>query len=44
MQDERIVDLYWQRNESAIHETQQKYGRYLTKIAYNILADLEDSR
>ena len=44
MQDERIVDLYWQRNEAAIRETEQKYGRYLTKIAYNILADLEDSR
>lgn len=36
MQDEKIVDLYWQRDESAIRETAQKYGRYLTKIAYNI--------
>lgn len=44
MQDEQIVDLYWDRNELAIHETEQKYGRYLTKIAYNILADLEDSK
>ncbi len=44
MEDNRIVDLYWQRDESAISETQQKYGNYLTKIAYNILADVEDSR
>lgn len=44
MQDERIVELYWQRDESAIHETEQKYGPYLTKIAYNILSDLEDSK
>lgn len=44
MQDEQIVDLYWERNELAIHETERKYGRYLTKIAYNILADLEDSK
>lgn len=44
MQDEMIVDLYWQRNENAISETEQKYGPYLTKIAYNILADFEDSK
>lgn len=44
MEDNRIVELYWQRDESAISETQQKYGNYLTKIAYNILADIEDSR
>lgn len=44
MQDERIVELYWQRDESAIRETEQKYGSYLTKIAYNILSDLEDSK
>ena len=44
MNDEEIVGLYWQRNESAIAETERKYGAYLTKIAYNILADAEDSR
>lgn len=44
MQDEKIVELYWQREESAIKETEQKYGRYLTQIAYNILADMEDSK
>mgnify|MGYP002734906121 CR=1 FL=1 len=44
MEDEAIVCLYWQRNESAIRETERKYDRYLTKIAMNILADREDSR
>ena len=43
MQDSQIVELYWNRNESAIDQTDKKYGRYLTKIAYNILADREDS-
>ena len=43
MTDERIVELYWKRDESAVAETQSKYGRYLTKIAYNILTDMEDS-
>lgn len=44
MNDSAIVDLYWQRCEAAITETEQKYGAYLTKIAYNILHDTEDSR
>lgn len=44
MKDEEIVDLYWQRDEKAIQETTQKYGAYLSKIAYNILSNLEDSR
>lgn len=43
MTDEKIVELYWKRDESAIAQTQTKYGHYLTKIAYNILNDLEDS-
>ncbi|MBQ6844519.1 MAG: RNA polymerase sigma factor [Agathobacter sp.] len=43
MIDEKIVQLYWDRDESAVAETQSKYGRYLTKIAYNILTDMEDS-
>ena len=44
MKDEDIVSLYWDRDERAIRETETKYDRYLTKIAYNILNDAEDSR
>ena len=44
MEDELIVDLYWNRDEDAIGKTQEKYDRYLTKIAYNILANVEDCR
>ena len=43
MTDEKIIELYWNREEAAVAETQSKYGRYLTKIAYNILSDIEDS-
>ena len=43
MEDQAIVALYWQRDESAIQETQQKYGPYLLKIAYQILSSREDS-
>ena len=43
MKDEEIVSLFWVRNEDAIEETSKKYGAYLTKIAYNILSDFQDS-
>lgn len=44
MQDQQIVGLYWDRDEEAINQTQVKYGSYLSKISYNILADFEDSK
>ncbi len=44
MEDDKIVSLYWSRDEQAIGETEKKYGCYLAKIAYNILSDLEDSK
>ena len=43
MNDREIVNLYWQRSEQAITETEQKYGRYCHIIAYNILENSEDS-
>lgn len=44
MEDSQIVSLYWDRNEDAICQTDRKYGKYLSKIAYNILADREDTQ
>ena len=44
MKDQDIVNLYWDRNENAIHQTQMKYGAYLSNVSYNILADFEDSK
>ena len=43
MKDDQIVDLYWQRSEAAISETDNKYGNYCHTIAYNILQNAEDS-
>ena len=40
--DEKIIDLYWERNEQAISETDKKYGKYLFTIAYNIVHDRLD--
>lgn len=42
LSDEDIINLYWNRNEKAISETDHKYGRYLFTIAYNILHDNMD--
>ncbi len=44
MEDSQIIDLYWARSESAILETERKYGRYCYHIAYNILHSNEDSQ
>lgn len=43
MEDEKIVALYWERNEHAILETDRKYGSYCYAIAYNVLHSHEDS-
>lgn len=42
MQDEQILELFWNRDESAITETETKYGKKLTKIAHNILGNQSD--
>ncbi len=43
MEDNAIIDLYFQRSEQAIVETDTKYGGYCYSIAYNILSNREDS-
>ncbi len=43
MSDQQIVTLYWDRNETAISETDKKHGRTLQRISYNILRDNSDS-
>ena len=43
MNDKSIVDLYFNRDEEAITQTDKKYGRYCYSIAYNILTNKEDA-
>lgn len=43
MEDERIIELYWQREESAITESKSKYGAYCLSIAHRILQNSEDA-
>ena len=42
MSDEQIVELYWQRDERAIRETDRKYQHFLLTVAHNILRDAQD--
>lgn len=44
MEDSRIIELYWRREEAAIAETDKKYGKYCYTIAHNILRSGEDSK
>lgn len=41
LQDEQIIDLYFDRDERALTETSDKYGNYCRTIARNILNDEE---
>ena len=43
MDDGQIVELYWERDEKAIEETDFKYEKYLFSIAYNVIHDRLDS-
>ena len=43
MDDRLIVQLYWDRNESAISESSKKYGAYCASIARNILQNASNA-
>lgn len=43
MNDEQIVQMYWERDEKAIEATSEKYGPYCLSIAMNILGNPEDA-
>ena len=42
LSDEEIVDLYWQRDENAIEETDVKYKKYLLSVACHFVSDRSD--
>ena len=41
MEDQKIIALYFQKDESAIFETSQKYGNRLKKLSYGIVQNVE---
>ena len=44
MEDLQIIDLYFKRDETAISETDQKYGAFCRSIALNMLSIYEDAQ
>ena len=44
MTDEQIIALFWERCETAITETDNKYGRYFHYVAFGILDSDEDAQ
>ena len=43
MDDKELIQLYFNRDEQAICETQRIFGRYLYTIAHNILGSVQDA-
>ena len=43
MDDEKILDLYFARDERAVAETDRKYGRYCFTLANSILRNDQDA-
>ena len=43
MDDAKIIDLFWARNEDAIKQTDAIYGRKLNALANKILMNREDA-
>lgn len=43
MDDNSIIQLYWDRNDQAIRATSEKFGHYCKTIARNILISEEDA-
>ena len=43
MDDRKIVELFFERSEKAIEESEKKYGRYISAVADSILASKEDT-
>ena len=43
LEDKEILELYWARSEQAILETGRKYGAAVKRVAWNILADAQES-
>ncbi|WP_343246297.1 RNA polymerase sigma factor [Diplocloster hominis] len=43
MEDNKIIDLFWNRSERAITETREKYERLCMRISMNILHNMQDA-
>lgn len=44
MEDSKIINLFWARNQEAITCLSKKYGKYCDTIAFSILHNMQDSQ
>ncbi len=44
MEEQKLLSLFWKRDESALTVTQERYGKLCFQIAKNILGDPEDAK
>lgn len=42
MNEQDMIDLFWQRSERAVIEASEKFGSYCRRIAWNLLKNRED--
>jgi len=43
IEDEKIIELFFERSEQAIRELNIKYGKVCNKLSYNIVNDTQDA-
>ena len=43
MDDNKIIELYFQRDENAIIQTKERYGERLKTLAFHIISNNEDA-
>lgn len=43
MEDTKIIQMYWEREEEAVTQTKDKYGKTMEKLAYRLLCDRQDT-
>ena len=43
IEDEKIVELFFERSEQAIQELGNKYGKVCRKLSYNIVNNMQDA-
>ncbi len=43
MSDDEIIEMYFARNETALAETREQYGRLIRSVSYSILKNAEEA-
>jgi len=44
LEDNKIIELFFQRDEESILAAEEKYGHYLDSISFNVLKNVDDAK